>query len=411
MKKWRLLLLPLVLVVMVIPAYSEEDEDESQLYSTGLIKKGGMTGNIDKLLNVNIFVAGRMSQIPNKKITSVLEGDDVDSFSVPGARLYLTGQVYTDVFYKVAYEFSNENDLDPNDRNGRLTDAMLTWKLPVETDLIDRLDVNVGLGPIFLSPAGEEDIFFLDTIEHPLIVRNFLPPGTARDKGLFFKGSFLGQETLQVWAGMYNGTHRRIGVSDPMGLAPAPMLTSEAVDAWGTNAGEDVDQFAYMGRAQLNILNEENMFFMVSGGVSRTPFLRPDPATHAEILDDTLFDLATEVRFNKRQTWLKGEIIRTNTEKTDDLLGFHVTGGHRLGFITESLEVVLRYEQQDLDDHVSSVDDLWAVTVGLNYFFNPEYEHDAKLQLNYIKRESAQTQFANGIRGDNAVLLQFVLGF
>jgi len=395
-----LFLVPLLLVVGLSTAAAQGEDDDS-IY-TGFIKKGPMTGNLDKLLNVNLFVAGRFSQIDNSGIDSALGRDDADSVGIPGARLYLTGQVHPDLSYKVAYEFSTENDLDPNDRNGRLTDALLTWRMPIETDLLNRLDFNVGLAPIFLSPAGQEDLFFLDTIEHPLIVQNILPPGTARDEGVFFKGSFLERDTIQMWGGIFNGAHRQIGAA---GAFPP---TSFAVDAWGSSPGTDVDPFAYMGRVQVNVLNEEDYFFMVSGGLSHNKVL--DGPMRRKI-DDTLLDLATEVRFNDRLTWLKSEFIRTRTHHADDMYGFHVTAGHRIDFICEHLEVVARWDQQKLNDHRSSVDDLWAATFGVNYFFDPEHQHDGKFQLNWVMKETRNTDLARPFHGDTALLFQFVMGF
>lgn len=392
-------IVPLFLAVALTTAAAQGEDDS--VY-TGFIEKGSMTGNLDKLMNVNLFLAGRFSQIDNSGIDSAFGRDDADRVGVPGARLYLTGQVYTDLFYKVAYEFSNENDLDPDDRNGRLTDAMLTWRMPVETDLLNTLDFNVGMGPIFLSPAGEVDLFFLDTIEQPLIVQNILPPGTARDEGIYFKGSFLDRDTVQLWAGIYNGAHRQIGAA---GAMPP---TSFAVDAWGTSPGTDVDPFAYMGRVQVNVLNEEDYFFMVSGGLSHNKVL-DGPNTRK--IDDTLIDLATEIRFNDRLTWIKSEFIRTRTHHADDMWGFHVTAGHRISFVSDHLEVVARWDQQKLDDHRSSVDDLWAVTGGVNYFFDPEHQHDGKFQLNYVIKETRNTDLARPFHGDTALLFQFVMGF
>ncbi len=398
--KWCLFIVPLFLAVGLSTAAAQGEDDDS-IY-TGFIKKGPMTGNLYKLMNVNLFLAGRFSQIDNSGIDSAFGRDDADSVGVPGARLYLTGQVYSDLFYKVAYEFSTENDLDPADRNGRLTDAMLTWRIPIETDLLNRLEFNVGLGPIFLSPAGQEDLFLLDTIEHPLIVQNILPPGTARDEGIYFKGSFLDRDTIQVWGGLYNGAHRQIGAA---GALPP---TSFAVDAWGSSPGTDVDPFAYMGRIQVNVLNEEDYFFMVSGGMSHNRVL--DGPMRRKI-EDTLLDLATEIRFNDRLTWLKSEFIRTRTHHADDMYGFHVTAGHRIDFISEHLEVVARWDQQKLNDHRSSVDDMWAATFGVNYFFDPEHQHDGKFQLNYVVKETRNTDLARPFHGDSALALQFVMGF
>jgi hypothetical protein len=204
---------------------------------------------------------------------------------------------------------------------------------------------------------------------------------------------------------MYNGTHRMIGTQG------APIPISPALDAWGSSPnGDDVDQFCYMGRAQLNILNEEDFFFMVSGGISKNSVI-DWVAVETRRVDDTLLDLATEYRFNKRQTWIKGELIRTRTHHYDDMYGFHITAGHLLDFITDHLEVVARYEKQELDDHRSSVDDLWSATFGLNYFFDPEHQNDAKMQLNYVVKEAAETDLARGFTGDNSLLFQFVLGF
>ncbi len=393
--------------------------------NSGLIKKGDMTGNLDKLLNINLFVSGRFTRVNNgsyHRTPPMMQEDNIDEISIPGARLYLTGQAYRDIFYKVAYEFSNENDLDRNDRNGRLTDAMLTWRLPVRARNLNALDLNIGLGPIFISPAGEEDTFFLDTIEHPLIVQNILPPGTARDKGIYLRGSFFDREILQVWAGIYNGAHREI-MNNGAIVAPA-------VDAWGNNpapavwgvgapGGEEADQFAQMARIQVKVLDEENYFCLVSAGYSRNSVMRVDPVTFLppRRLSDTMTDIALEVRFNRQRTWLKSEFIRTRTHHADDMYGYHITFGHRLGFISDQLEVVARLDHQTLEDHMSSLQDLDYKTVGVNYFFDPENVHDAKLQLNYVMRDEGHTGGGNvPMTGEphlsnDMLLFQFVIGF
>jgi hypothetical protein len=394
-------MLPLFAAVLAAPAAAQvEIEEDDQLFS-GFIEKGPLTGNLDKLLNVNLFVATRLSFIENEGVSTAYGRDDADNVGVPGARLFLTGQAYTDLFYKVAYEFSNENDLDRTDRNGRLTDALLTWRMPVKTDMINRLDFNMGLTPIFLSPAGEVDLFFLDTIQQPLIVQNILPPGTARDKGLYFKGSFLDRDIIQVYAGMFNGTHRRIGA---IGTAPI----SPGVDAWGNLNGRDTDQFAFMGRTQVNILNEEDYFFMVSGGVSRTEVR--DVINNRRI-DDTLFDIATEYRFNQRRTWVKAEFIRTRTQHADDMYGMFVMAGHRVAFVSENLEAVVRVDTQKLDDKQSSIDDLWGLTLGANWFFDPDHQHDGKFMVNYVYLDPPNTGLARPFDTEQALLFQFVIGF
>jgi len=383
---------------------------------TGYIKKGDMTGGLDKLLNINLFLAGRSSWVQNDGINSNPVGpaapflpfpvNDNDEITLPGARIYLTGQVVEQVTYKVAYEFSNENDLGAMDRNGRLTDAMVTWRLPVETDLMGRLEFNAGLGPVFLSPAGQEDIFFLDTIEHPLIVQNLLPPGTARDKGFYVKGNFLTDDRVQLWAGVYNGAHRA--------LRNDMTTVSNPYDAWG-NMGTDTDQYNYMGRMQVNVLDQDDYFWMVSGGVSRNSavaFNMVSGGVHR--VDDVLFDVATKFLFNEKKTWLKAELIRTRTKHCDDQVGYHVTAGHRLSFLSEGLEAIARYEVLELLDSRSSLfDDLCWKTIGLNYYFDPENVNDGKLQLNYIFRDEAHTDMNWGAKhySNDALLLQFVIGF
>lgn len=377
---------------------------------TGFIGKGDLTGGLDKLLNINLFLAGRSSWIQNDSINSnpllpfpVNENDEI---TVPGARLYLTGHVVEQVSYKVAYEFSNENDLGAMDRNGRLTDAMVTWRLPIETDLMSRLEFNIGLGPIFLSPAGQDDIFFLDMIEHPLIVQNLLPPGTARDKGFYVKGNFLTQDRVQLWAGIYNGTHRA--------LRNNMTTVSNPYDAWG-NMGSDTDQYNYMGRVQVNILDQDDYFWMVSGGMSKNSAVAQNLMTGAvQRVDDVLFDAATEFHFNDDRTWVKAELIRTRTQHADDQIGYHFTAGHRLTFLSDGLEAVARYEVIELLDHRSSVfDDLCWKTIGLNYFFDPDNVNESKLQLNYVFRDEAHTDMNWGASHyeNDALLLQFVLGF
>jgi hypothetical protein len=402
MLKWSLILLTLLVTLAIAGPAAQGEEDP--VYS-GFIKKGGLTGNLDKLMNVNLFVAGRVSRLDNDGLNGVYGWDDRDNVGIPGARLYLTGQVYTDLFYKVAYEFSSQNDLNPLDRNGRLTDAMLTWRLPLVTDMINRIDFNVGLGPVFFSPSGEVDIFFQDTIAAPLLVQTILPPGGARDTGMFVKGSFLDRDIVQLWAGFYNGAHRTIQTIG----AVAPV--SQAVDAWGTSPGTDMDQFAYMGRAQVKILDEEDYFLTTSGGVSVNSVL-DELQVGGRRINDVIFSGAGEFRFNERLTWVKGEILRTRTKHFSDMYGFHVTAGHRLTFLPiKNIEVVARYERQKLDDHRSSADDLWAATAGINYFFDPEHQHDGKFQINYVVKSSSTTDLAQNLHRDQSLVFQFVIGF
>ncbi len=405
MLKWSLILLTLLMMSAIAGPAAQGEEDP--IYS-GFIKKGGLTGNLDKLMNVNLFLAGRASRLDNDGLNEIYGRDDGDNIGVPGARLYLTGQVYTDLSYRVAYEFSTENDLDPLDRNGRLTDAMLTWRLPLVTDLINSIDFNVGLGPIFLSPTGEDDIFFRDIIDSSLIEQNILPPGGARDTGMFLKGSFLDRDIVQIWAGIYNGTHRLLQTRGTV----APF--SQAVDAWRTGNGTDLDQFAYMGRAQVKILDEEDYFLTTSAGLSINKILDEIHRGHvrSRSVKDMIYSGAAEFRFNKRLTWVKGEILRTRTEHFADMYGFHVTAGHRLTFLPiKNIEVVARYERQRLDDHRSSADDLWAATAGVNYFFDPEHQNDGKFQLNYVVKSAVQTDLAWGIHRDQSLVFQFVIGF
>jgi hypothetical protein len=127
---------------------------------------------------------------------------------------------------------------------------------------------------------------------------------------------------------------------------------------------------------------------------------------------DTIYDAASEFRFNQRKTWVKGEFIHARLEdtRTSSHEGYFVAGGTRLDFLHENLdhmELVARYDRVEVNDSLKTTHDKKATTVGFNFFFDPEHKHDAKLQVNYIFGDN------NGPMKvlDNSLQVQFVLGF
>ncbi|MFH2002804.1 MAG: hypothetical protein ABIK28_24255 [Planctomycetota bacterium] len=393
---------------IVLPEHYYSFSDDSGVVQSGFIRKGGQTGTTDKLLDINLFAAARYTQINNDTGTT----NDIDEFSIPFADIALSGQAFTGINYMVQYNFESD----------RLLDASLRWSPGLgELDAIKDFSVNMGLQKIFLSPAGMRDAYELDFIEYPLLVTHLLPP-EARDIGAYFKADLLDQGRLQIWAGIWNGTHRAIPLSGSRaGTAYEPI---GANDAWGGGT-ENNDHVATMARVQVNILDEENLFFMVSSGFETNRVTSVEWADlnangqvdageslNRQNLTDQVFDAAVELRFCERKAWVKGEFLHTYLADSlaETQRGYFAAAGMRLDILNENLdhiELMGRYDQIRLNDGMRSADDMIYRTVGLNYYFDPEHKHDAKLQLNYVfKKDSGPVNVS-----DNSLLVQFVLGF
>ncbi|MHC4945929.1 MAG: bZIP transcription factor, partial [Planctomycetota bacterium] len=215
--------------------------NEEDMAQQGFIKKGSLTGTFDKLMDINLFTGVRYTQINNSS-TNV---NDVDDFDIPFARLILSGDAYTGIGYAVQYDFARTDE--------ELMEAVLEWTPALgECPGLEDFAVTAGLTQIFISPAGMHEPWNLDFIEFPLFVHDILPPGEARDIGIFTRMDMLDQGRFKVWFGVSNGTHREI-IMDATPFGPI-FNDIEAFDVWGN--GQDNDGFASSGRTQLNVLDE-----------------------------------------------------------------------------------------------------------------------------------------------------------
>lgn len=358
---------------------------------SGFIRKGDLTGTTEKLMNINLFLAARYTGVSNRT-----ENDrDADGFTIPFARLHLTGQAYTDLRYTASFEFSKfgNNWLYPNSSGftgNTLQEASLTWN--PDCPYAEDVGITAGLTRVFLSPAGMDEPWQLDFIEYPQIVYYLLPPGLARDIGAYAYGDFLPEGRLKVWFGAWNGAHRNLPVQGG--------LMIDGVDAWG--GGKDNDALAVMGRAQVNVLDEEEWFLGLSAGLERNR-IRYQPQHYKH---DLIYDAAGEFRFLERTTWVKGEFMHTRVPSTKipTMKGYYVAAGHRLDYLSPHFEVLARYDRVMVDLPGDPYGETIQKTVGLNYYFDPEHKHDAKLQFNLVDRK-------DGPLDDHAAMIQFVIGF
>ena len=171
-----------------------------------------------------------------------------------------------------------------------------------------------------------------------------------------------------------------------------------------------------MARIQANILDEHDYLFMVSGSGSwgsvsyaEVPAVPGPPADGTKL--DRIYDLATEFRFLERKAWVKGEFMHAYTMDSSVITqkGYYVALGTNLSFIHDMManwELLYRYDRIKLSENLNDGNRLINNTLGVNYYFDPDHKHDAKLQFNYIWRDD------NGLyRIGNAFLAQFVLGF
>jgi hypothetical protein len=382
---------------------------QDEVYESGFVKKGGLTGTMEKLLNINLFLGARYTAVENESINP----NDVDGFSIPFARLHLTGQAYTNISYTASFDFADFNDnwlfVYPDLEESPLQVATVTWS--PDCPAAEDVGLTVGLTQTFLSPAGAESPWQLDFIEYPQTVYYLLPPGAARDVGAYITADFMEGSRFKIWAGVWNGAHRRILMSGTTSPIPGiPFNDITAVDAWG--GGDDNDTLMAMGRAQLNILDEEEYFLMFSGGISRNRVtfveaVGPVPFVFShENEDDTIYNAAGELRFMQRKTWIKSEYMHARVDDTSapSHEGYFIAAGHRLDMISEQLEVLFRYDRVKLDDHMHAYGDALHKTYGLNFFFDPDHKNDAKVQLNFIDRKDGQLD-------DYAFITQFVVGF
>lgn len=385
--------------------YSMYDED----VASGFIKKGSQTGAMDKLLNVNLFMAVRWMGIENSD--GAAGRSDADRFTIPFTRLYLSGQAFRSLYYKTSFEMSSFNGnwlyMYPGLTDSRIYDAAVIWRPSVEdVEYVEDFNVTTGLTQTFLSPAGQEEPWQIDFVEYAAIVYTMLPPGLARDIGIYTKADFLDQGRLKFWLGFWNGAHRMLYLDD--GYDPIA-----AQSAWGD--GQNNDNLTAQTRIQANILDEHDYYFMVSGSASF------GNVTYAEITGPTLdeggrktdriFNAATEFRLLERRLWAKGEFMHARTIDSNviPMKGYYVALGANLGCCGEMLnnwEVLYRYDRVMMSEDLYNGSDLINNTVGVNYYFDPDHKHDAKLMLNYIWRRDDDT-FDTG----DAFLAQFVLGF
>lgn len=395
---------------------SEEQGAYDRYYSMygdepGFISKGGQTGTENKLLNINLFLASRWTHVQNVEggATGLLEKDQ---FTIPFTRLYLSGQVYSSLYYIASFEMSTFNGnwlyMYPGLTDSRLYDAAVIWRPSMEdVDSVEEFNITTGLTQTFLSPAGEEEPWQLDFIEYPTMVYSILPPGLSRDIGIFTRADFLDQGWLKCWLGLWNGAHRALYLED--GYEPIA-----ASSAWGD--GEDTDNLTAQARIQTNILDEHDYFFMVSGSASfgtvaygEVPIAGP-PGEFTRKMD-RIFNGATEFRLLERSIWIKGEYMHARTIDSNviPMIGYFVSTGVNLGCLTESLnglEILYRYDRVKLSQDQTDGDRVINNTAGLNIFFDPEHKHDAKLQFNYIWRMDNSV-----LPVGNAFIVQFVLGF
>jgi hypothetical protein len=381
---------------------------QDEMYETGFIRKGGLTGTMEKLLNINVFLGTRYNAIDNDNLNP---SSDVDGFSIPFARLHLTGQAFTNITYTASFDFSEFNGnwlhVYPDLEENALREATLTWS--PECSVAERVGLTVGLTRVFLSPTGMEEVWQTDFIEYPQMVYYLLPPGLSRDVGAFFTADFMEGSRLKIWGGVWNGAHRRIYMSGTQSPIPGFSYNDiTAADAWG--GGDYNDTLAAMGRVQLDILDEEEYFLMFSGGIERNRISYAEAVGpiifRQENEDDTIYNAAGEFRFMERKTWIKSEYTHARVDESEAPTheGYFIAAGHRLDAISEHVEVLARYDRVKLRDHMSGVGDALHKTLGLNYYFDPEHKHDAKVMLNYIDRK-------DGPLDDYAFLVQFVLGF
>ena len=383
---------------------------DDDLIRSGFIQKGGITGSMDKLLNVNLFLGSRYAAIKND---NAAVNNDVDGFSIPFARLHLTGQAMADVYYTASFEFTNFNDSwiyqYPGLNDDNVYEAALTWRPSYVSEncpFVENFEITAGLTRTFLSPAGMEEPWQLDFIEYPLIVYRLLPPGLNRDKGAYLRTDLIEGGRVKFWAGLWNGAHRQL----PMDGTGFQAVT--AYDAWGN--GQDNDRLGFMSRLQVDVLDEDEYFLMFSGGVSRNRLTFTEIPVggflpvRTETRTDRILNVASELRFNDHNTWAKAEFmhayvhgVQAPTER-----GYYVAVGHMLAPFLENLEVAARYEGIKVNDGMHAGNDLNYFTAGLNFYFDPEQKNDAKVQLNYMIRKERGPDIT-----DNALLLQFVLGF
>jgi hypothetical protein len=355
---------------------------------TGFIRKGTLTGTQDKLMNVNLFFAARYSAIKNNQ--SMM--DNVDGFDIPFARLNLAGSAFTEVAYHFQYDFDMEE----------ITEATIGWNPSMSgCPILEDFHLTAGLTKTFLSPASQMDPWELDFIEYPRITERFLASPEGHDIGVYVQGDALDQGRLKIWLGAWNGAHRMIPV-----VGANPMMIP-AFDAWGN--GTDNDSLAAMGRVQVNVLDEEDYFLMFSGSVEKNRITYYEWAggmtTVYENRDDTIYDVATEFRFLQRKGWVKSEYMHSNLRHTNapTQKGYYLAGGYHLPGALENFEVMARYDRVKLNDNTTNMYDFLDKTVGVNFYFDPEHKHDAKVQVNYLIRETDGD--------DNAFLVQFVTGF
>ncbi len=386
------------------PYYSMLMQDDPA--RAGYIGKGDLTGTMDKYVNIHFGLAARYSWIENNNIGE----HDANGFSVPFARLHLTGQAFTDFYYTASLEFAEFNEAWLFDYFGSnyvddhiLKEASITWN--PTASFAEDIGVTAGLTRNVLSPSGMEEPWQLDFIEYPQIVYYMLPPGLNRDLGAFAFGDFFPRGFLKVWLGIFNGAHRAL-------LVGGGFDNIAATDAWGN--GINNDQSAYMARAQVNVLDEEDYFLMFTGGMQYSQISYVESVGGAPVNwskeADIIYNLASEFKFLKRTLWVKGEWMRThlNDSEVPTQKGYYLAAGYRLDIIDPRFEVMYRYDRVDLkhwnDFGTRPFGDTIQNTIGLNYYVDPDHKNDAKVQLNWIDR-------VDGELDDNALILQLVIGF
>ena len=296
--------------------------------------------------------------------------DQANRFRFRRVRLHALGTVADDWRYKVEYDFAAS----------ALRDAyiavFLSDLLGLESEGIASIEMSAGQRKVPFSRSDLLSSNTINTIERPMIVRSLAP---AFDQGLFFSNSYMDG---RLWW----------------------MLSC-------TNGTDGDDELAYTGRIVFNPMmgDEGSMLEPLSVGASANYQSNTDGSTYnvstpggggyssgSGLLPSGSFSRGEDVRLGLDAHWRTGPFGFT-TEclygRQEDAFGdddfelwgvycqfnYMICGGDWSENPKEGLEAVLQFEY--VEAKAGSDDaDLWACTLGFNYYFNKH----VRFMMNYV---------------------------